>query len=455
MAWGGGKFLTMNKVIPGAYINFVSRARASFTMSDRGILACPLYLDWGETGKVVTVTPDMLQNDSMKVFGYAYDAPQLLPVREMFAAGIRQLLYYRLAGETAAATCVIESETVATAKYGGSRGNAFRLTVEPNVDDSEKWNVKFYIGTDLIDAQYGVTSAELADNDFVTFNKNAVLSAVSFAPFSGGTNETPTTAVMQNALAALCAKPFHVLCCPTDDQTIMRMFVNKTKYMRDEVGAKFVLCAYHAVDDLTGYAADYEGVVSVNNDVSTVPEDVPGVGAWSLVYWVSAWLAAHTIIPGGATTQVYNGELAVRTNFTQFELESAIKAGKFLLHDVNGTPTVLSDINTFTSVTPTKGEDFQRNQTIRVCDQIANDVAAHFNSRYLGTVPNDIQGRDALKADIILLMQKLEALRAIENFNPDTVEIAEGEHKDDVIFNLTELDIVWAMMKLYMTVVLV
>ena len=37
MALGGGTFLTQNKVIPGSYINFISAARASATLSDRAV----------------------------------------------------------------------------------------------------------------------------------------------------------------------------------------------------------------------------------------------------------------------------------------------------------------------------------------------------------------------------------------------------------------------------------
>lgn len=36
MALGGGTFLTQNKVLPGAYINFISTAKASATLSERG-----------------------------------------------------------------------------------------------------------------------------------------------------------------------------------------------------------------------------------------------------------------------------------------------------------------------------------------------------------------------------------------------------------------------------------
>ena len=45
MALGGGTFLTQNKILPGAYINFISVANASATLSDRGIATIPLDMN--------------------------------------------------------------------------------------------------------------------------------------------------------------------------------------------------------------------------------------------------------------------------------------------------------------------------------------------------------------------------------------------------------------------------
>ena len=42
MALGGGTFLVQNKVLPGAYINFISVAQASATLSARGSDSIPL-----------------------------------------------------------------------------------------------------------------------------------------------------------------------------------------------------------------------------------------------------------------------------------------------------------------------------------------------------------------------------------------------------------------------------
>ena len=69
MALGGGTFLTQNKVLPGAYINFISVATASADMSDRGYAAMGLELDWGQEGKIFEVTNGDFQKNSMKIFG--------------------------------------------------------------------------------------------------------------------------------------------------------------------------------------------------------------------------------------------------------------------------------------------------------------------------------------------------------------------------------------------------
>ena len=55
MALGGGTFLVQNKVLPGAYINFISVAQASATLSDRGIVTIPLAMNWGPESKIFTV----------------------------------------------------------------------------------------------------------------------------------------------------------------------------------------------------------------------------------------------------------------------------------------------------------------------------------------------------------------------------------------------------------------
>jgi hypothetical protein len=66
---GGGKYTLQNKVLPGSYINVVSVGNNASTMGERGIVALPISLKWGNAGEVLTVTAEKFATDSMKIFG--------------------------------------------------------------------------------------------------------------------------------------------------------------------------------------------------------------------------------------------------------------------------------------------------------------------------------------------------------------------------------------------------
>ena len=60
---------------------------------------------------------------------------------------------------------------------------------------------------------------------------------------------------------------------------------------------------------------------------------------------------------------------------------------------------------------------------MRVIDQIANDIAVLFNTKYLGVVPNDAAGRISLWSDIVAHHRQLEKIRAIEAFEDSDVTV--------------------------------
>ena len=84
------------------------------------------------------------------------------------------------------------------------------------------------------------------------------------------------------------------------------------------------------------------------------------------------------------------------------------------------------DINSLKTTTSEKGEDFKDNQTVRICDQIAGDVAEIFNNYYLGKVPNDNAGRNSLWCDIVKHHQKLKDIRAIDDFDETAIYCCKG-----------------------------
>ena len=94
MALGGGTFKSQNKILPGTYINFISLASASASLSDRGIAAMAFELDWGIEGSVFEVTSGDFQKNSMKLFGYDYSHAKLKGLRDLFR-NARTLYAYR------------------------------------------------------------------------------------------------------------------------------------------------------------------------------------------------------------------------------------------------------------------------------------------------------------------------------------------------------------------------
>lgn len=438
MAYGTGTWLTQNKVLPGTYINFASLKKATSAISDRGIAAAPFILNFGPENTVFEVTIEEFQKNSKAIFGYDRNAPEMLALREIFCHATK-VYCYRLGSGTAA------SNTFGTAKYSGTRGNDISISISKNVDDSTLYDISTYISGAFLEKQSVKSASELIDNDFVIFKKDATLEETSGTPMTGGANCSEITGEHHKAfLDAIESYSYNALCCPASDDTVVSLYTEFNKRMRDTLGAKAQLVAFEP-------KADYEGVIGVWNE-ATHPS-ITTVDKQALVYWVTGAQAGVSVNKSLTNTE-YDGELTVKTGYTQSELEDAIKAGKFMFHNANGTVRVLEDINTLVTLTDEKGEVFKSNQTVRVCDQIANDVAVLFNTRYVGTVPNDESGRASLWNDVVKIFRELEHISAIENFDSDTVTIDMGEKKKSVLLNINGVNVINAMSQLYMSVII-
>ena len=432
MALGGGTFTVQNKVLPGAYINFVSLATATAILSDRGYATMPLELDWGIEGEVFEVTNADFQKNSMKIFGYDYTSEKLKGLRDLFK-NITTLFAYRLNGDGVKA-----SNIFATAKYPGTRGNDIKIQIQVNVDDDSLFDVNTYLGTVMVDSQTVAKAADLVANDYVTFKSSAELSSTAGTPLEGGTNGDVTGTNHQAYLDKIESYSFNAMGVVTTENTIKSLYDAFCKRMRDEVGAKFQVVLYNK-------ASDYEGVINVKN--KTTDE---GWSEASLVYWVTG-ISAGCAVNKSNLNKVYDGEFAINVDYTQTQLTKAIQAGEFTLHQVGDDIRVLEDINSLVTETETKAYIFKDNQTIRVIDQIANDIAVLFNTKYLGAVPNDEAGRISLWADIVKHHEQLQDIRAIENFTDEDVKVSQGDTKKAVVVQ-DAVTVVNAMAKLYMTV---
>ncbi|HBF6993093.1 TPA: phage tail sheath family protein, partial [Clostridioides difficile] len=382
---------------------------------------------------VFQVTSDDFEKYSVKYFGYDYTHEKLKGLRDLFK-NIRLGYFYKL-NKGVKASC-----TIAIAKYSGIRGNDLKIIVTTNIDDNTKFDVVTLLDNKKVDTQIAKVITDLQDNDYITWKKDTTLEASAGLVFTGGTNgEAVTGTEYQAFLDKIESYSFNALGCLATTTEIKSLFVEFTKRMRDKVGAKFQTVLYKKSD------ADYEGVVSVENKI----KDTELLES-SLIYWTTGAIAGCDINKSN-TNKKYDGEFDIDVNYTQIQLEEALKTGKFIFHKVGDEVHVLEDINTFVSFTDEKNDDFSSNQSIRVLDQIANDIATLFNTKYLGEVPNDKSGCISFWNDVVKHHEQLQNMRAIEDFKADDVSVEPGSDKKTVVVS-DAVKVISAMSKLYMTV---
>lgn len=425
---GGGNFISQNKKLPGTYINFASAQATSSKIGERGIAAMAIEMDWGQDESIIEVTSENFTKNSLKIFGYDYSNEKLKGIRDLFK-NIKKAYFYRLNSGNKA------TNDLATAKCSGVRGNDIKIVIAKNIDEDSKYDVSTYLGTKEVDVQTVKTVNELVDNDYVTF-KMQTLAVTAGKVLVGGTNGDVSGEAHQKFLDKLESYEINAVGCTAKDESTSNLYVQYAKRMRDEQGIKFQAVVYNN-------SANYEGVVNVKN--TTVEDDS------ALVYWVTGVIAGCEINRSN-TNKTYDGEYTVNADYTQAQLENSIDNGEFILHKVGDEVRVLVDINSLVDITSEKGEEFKSNQTIRVLDQIASDVASVFNSKYLGKIANNEAGRTSLWADIVALFKDYQTLQAIENFEDEDIKVAIGNDKKSVTIE-TSVQVINAMEKLYMTVV--
>ena len=419
--------MTQNKVLPGAYINFVSRPRAMGSLGERGVVCVGMELDWGREGMTDIAAAEGRTN-CRELFGYTYLSEEMKDLRELFAHAKEVKLYRLNGGEKARMT---QDGLTVTAKYPGKRGNDICIKIAENVDESDCWDVETYLDAEVVDAQTVTRIEDLRENAFVEFGGTGGLTAAAGIYLTGGTTAAATGSAYTAFLEAAEKEDFNALAYNGADEKTKKLFVNFTKRMREEEGVKFVTVLHDYP------AADHEGVISVGT-------------AAELVYW-TAGASAGAEVNESLTHAAYDGEYEVDARLKKSDYIKGIRKGQLLFYEEDGTLRVLRDINSFTSFAAAKNSDFSSNRVVRVLDSIANDVANIFSKYYLGKQSNNANGRNLLKAEILAYHEELMKLEAIEGFTADDITVEKGTEKQDVVV-YEAIQPVDAMEKLYMKV---
>lgn len=297
-----------------------------------------------------------------------------------------------------------------------------------------------------VDSQKVSNAKELEDNSFVKFNKKIRLEETAGDVFSGGSNGETTGEGHQKARDAFESYAFNTLAVPVKDPTELTAYYNYTKRQREEYGVKFqMVCPY-----VEGQDYNYEGVIQYGTKIKDDGYDP----VTSLCYWI-AGAEAGCEIQNSVMAKEYNGVFTPDANITRAQERKAIKDGIFVFHSVDRIPVVLKDINSLLTINSKKDEqkteDFKNNQTIRVLDGRATEIALLFNTFYLAKYGNTEVNRSQLKSDIIRGGQNLAAKQAIQPYDESSVDFQMGNTITDVI-GWESIQPVNAMERLFMTI---
>lgn len=446
----GGTWTVQNKVRPGAYINFVSVPKAIGTLGERGTVAVGMPMTWGPAGELIHLTGDELLNGASlaKVGVTAFDTEASLPYRVALAGCFNALLFRTDNGGTRATATILADTLTVSAKYAGTTGN--KITVVTLKDKPEVGSFTIQVLVDNLLRESFIVSkiAELTDIesafvDFEVLNEEADIPEVAGTPLAGGTNGDVDKQLYANFWSLLDTKNFQCIAMYDTDPTIPPLLKDKVEVWREKRGKKVQAVVYDYA------AADYEGIISVDQGFKTSTETVDTT---LFPVWVAS-MTAGANVNESLTCAVVEDGVEIINPVLEDEIEDALNAGRFILsYRQDGAVCVEKDINTLHSFTVDKNYAFSKNRVIRCLDEIGNTTALIFNRNYAGKVDNNATGRNQYKTELISMFDSLQGINAIQNFDgASDITVLPGEAVDAVVVDVV-VQPVDSMEKLYMTV---
>ncbi|AWI37883.1 hypothetical protein BA81_12315 [Bacillus safensis FO-36b] len=428
----GGTFTPgTEKKRPGIYFNFKTTAQQRITLGDRGTVALPITMSWGEPKTFISISGI---EDLNKKVGLNIDDKSLLLFREAKKKAQTVLLYRLNEGEPAKAQ--ISENFNVLANYGGQKGNEVTIQVTENVLDSSKRDVVTYVGTDIVDKQVVTDVKELKQNKYVQFSGEGEVTITAGVTLSGGKNGVPSVADYTAFLEAAETEYFDVIALPNNtSEQLKATFVAFIKRLRDDQGRK-------VQGVLPNYAADHEGIINVTSGV--LLEDGTEITPAKATAWV-AGASAGANFNQSLTFVEYEGAVDTLERLDNDQVEYRLSQGEFLFtFDARDrTVSVEKDINSLTSYTTEKNRTFGKNKIIRVLDAINNDLTRELKDLIKlrkangNDIPASDDGLQLVKTLITQYLTQLQDGSGITGFDSETdIMIALNEDRDGFLIDL-------------------
>lgn len=427
----GGKFDKLaGKVRPGTYMNFEGTRSDTVGTSERGTVIIPLLKpSYGPAGSYIELTnagPDA----AYAKLGYSvYDSDpnrQMLLIREAFKNASKVLVYIPKEGTKAVAKNELEPNLTATAKHGGTRGNALTVTVAANpvggfdVTVSLAGNtVAYYEGLSTVDDLIA------QDCEYVTFTGSGALAAIAAMNLTGGTDATAQNDDLTTFMDTWEKVKFNTVAMPVTDSSMKAAIKTKIKYLRESMGR-----GVQAV--VPDFPADYEGIISIKNGYAI---DDDKLSAAEATAWVAGASAGASYVES-LTYDAVDGATDLVDALTHEEYVDAINKGHFAFSISEENKVIVEyDINSLTSFKQPKDETYRKNRVVRVMDTFQESIQLNFPPNKYA---NDSDGWDIMEGVGKSILKQFAEAGAITDvdYDNDFLVDRDASYGDKTYFNV-------------------
>lgn len=421
----GGTWTSQNKTIPGVYINTKSKGNLSVSTGVKGTVAIAEPLSWGPSGVMQEIIPG---EDLHGYIGYDITHEKAMFLREMMKGsdttnGPSRILLYRPEGSGGAkATGTIGGLTI-TARYEGVRGNDITVIVQEDPDTEGTYEVTTVIDGTVVDEQSVTGIAGLVANSWVEFSGTGSLTDSAGQMLSGGKDPVIASADYADFLTALEPYFFDIVAYDGTDSATIQAFASFVKRISERVGHKCQAVMANAS------TCNSEWVISAGNGVKL--EDGTVLTPQQAVWWL-AGAEAGAQYNQSLTYAQYPGAVEAVPKMNDAQAEQAVKRGEIVFIDSFGTVKVCTDINTLTSFTVDKGQEYAKNRVMRVLNQYCNDTYRQFSLYYIGKLDNNENGRNLVKGWNVGYLNEMQANGGIQNFRSEDVTVNPGNTIDAI-----------------------
>ncbi len=412
----------------GLYNRFVSLANSRVNGTKKGVVGIPIKADWGPDGEIVAC------NDAADIITTFGDGgTTYLAIRA--AKGGKEykpyrIVIYRMASASASPAIVTVGETIKlVAKYKGTRGNAFKVSISNNIVDETKKDLCIY-EKNAIMQKYTVDPSDISEVvSAINNDKDSLVSAVKVKDgtlvdvdgqaFSGGdSGETVTTKEYVNALNAFEAAYINTLALDgvTDEAilTVAKSWHNRVW----EAGKMVQLCIGGSHEDdkdpkvgnARSKACNHYGIINA------IVGGIDGAGnMYSSAEMAAQFAGAISALPlnSSLTYKELEDIVDVTVKLTDTEIGAATTAGSLtLFKDIDpetfeATIRVERGINTFTTYSAEKGEKLRKIKAISTMAAIDYDTGKYAMKSVIGQLDNDGDGQATLISGIKAYLETL------------------------------------------------